>query len=408
MRMFIVNNCFTSLVFLLCTNKKLHSCASENDDGLGLDDILNPISTAYSTKLAEQTQESTFLVPDEKWLVNALQDVAYFLRNHKFNEWDRRKYSNQPEDYFIGFYKAFPEPSLKGVHWKVYKNCYKDFYQCIKYLYSVTETIPFTRSDDIITKLNNNENFSKNSISKLDTDCKQALLYADKTGLPFDEPKEKFQWRTSASYFMCWYTMLGTPALSMLGESCDNFASCLDSTFGHRNYDPRSDDKFSFTCAMYSFCPDPCCPLKHVKAVSQCHDSELNPCFTENAQSSEVLHRECRFDRKDNQNLEGIIANKWNVSCHCREKGFEWKSQFGMCVDVNECTVDKHHCNSVTESCMNLPGTFQCICRWGYAYDAVKKRCTKKDILSNSNSKNSDSNVSFLDNLKCIMEYVGF
>lgn len=404
--MFIFN--YISIIIVLCTNMELNLCANEEE--LGFDDILNPTSSTYSvaTKSAEQTQEPTFALPDDKWLVNALQDIAYFLRNHKFNEWDRRKYSNKPKDIFIGFYNSFPDPSLRSLHWKVYKNCYKDFYQCVKYLYSVTETAPFTRRDDIITTLNKKENMSKIPIAELDNDCKKALLYSEKTGLPFDEPKEKFRWRTSASYFMCWYTMLGIPALSMLGESCDNFANCLDPTFGYRNHDPRSDDKFSFACALYSFCPDPCCPLKHVKTASQCYDTKRNPCFTENAQSSEVKYRQCRFDRKDNQNLEGIIANKWNISCHCKEKGFEWKSQFEMCVDVNECTTNKHSCHSVTENCINLPGTFQCICRWGYAYDVVKKRCVKKDILPKPNSKKVNGEVGFLDNLKYFLEYMGF
>lgn len=385
----------------------MYSCACENEEELGFNDILNPTPSTYSTKASELTQQSSNLVPDDKWLVNALQDTAYFLRNHKFNEWDRRKFVKKPKDIHIGFFNSFPEPSLKTLHWNVHKNCYKDFNQCVKYLYTVTNTASFTRSDDIITTLNKNKDIDKESITKLDSDCKKALLYADKTGLPFDEPKEKFQWRTSASYYMCWYTMLGIPALSMLGESCDNFASCLDPIFGHRNHDPRSDDKLSFACAMYSFCPDPCCPLKHVKTVLECRDSKDNPCFIENAQSTDISHRQCRFDRKNNQNLAGIIANKWNISCHCSEKGFEWKSKFGMCVDVNECTTAKDNCHSLTENCLNLPGTFQCICRWGYAFDTDKKRCTRKDIFSFTELNSTDNEVGFLDNLKCILAYFG-
>jgi hypothetical protein len=61
--------------------------------------------------------------------------------------------------------------------------------------------------------------------------------------------------QTSASYYMCWYTMNEVPSLAALGESCDNFANCLDSEFGVSNGDPRADDKTPFQCATYSFCP---------------------------------------------------------------------------------------------------------------------------------------------------------
>ncbi|KAH9631240.1 hypothetical protein HF086_009563 [Spodoptera exigua] len=397
---------YICVTFMLYVNLTQHFCLCEPEEAL--DDILNPPSSTTFPKSEEQTQESTFLVFDDQWLVNALQDVAYFLRNHKFNEWDRRYSREKPKDTLqVGFYHAFPEPSLKAVHWKVYGNCYKDFYECVKYLSSVIETAPFTRNDDITTTLKKKKNLDEISISKLNDSCKQALLYAEKTGLPFDAPEEKFQWRTSASYYMCWYTMKGIPALSMLGETCDNFANCLDSTFGYRNHDPRSDDKFSFACAMYSFCPDPCCPLKHVKSVSDCYENEQNPCFIENAYSTDKQLRTCRFDRKDNQNLDDIIENRWNVSCNCKEKGFVWKSQFGMCVDINECATGKHNCNRLSENCINLPGTFKCICRWGYAYDKDKKICIKHNVLSNYYSK-TDIDMSFLDILITYLEYIGF
>ena len=61
--------------------------------------------------------------------------------------------------------------------------------------------------------------------------------------------------QTSASYYMCWYTMNEVPSLAKLGEPCDNFADCLDPQFGASNGDPRADDGTPFQCATYSFCP---------------------------------------------------------------------------------------------------------------------------------------------------------
>ncbi|XP_063895315.1 uncharacterized protein LOC135118120 [Helicoverpa armigera] len=393
---------YFGVIFILSVNIALHSCVTDN-----FDDILNPTSSTHAVRSAKD-KGSTFAEPDDKWLVNALQDIAYYLRNHKFNEWDRRFYLDKPSTIPIGFYHAFPEPSLQALHWRVHQNCYKNFYECVKYLFSVIETSPFTRTDDIITTLNKKEITNETSIKELDENCKNALLYTEKSGLPFDTAIEKFQWRTSASYYMCWYTMLGMPALSMLGETCDNFANCLDSTYGNRNRDPRSDDKFSFACAMYSFCPDPCCPLKHVTNVSQCFDSESNPCYIENAKSTDPKHRECRFDRKDNQNFDDIVENKWNVSCYCKDTGFEWKSQFGMCVDTNECVTDQHNCDNVTENCINLPGTFQCICKWGYAFDSHENKCKPKNVLYTTKSEKNVSDEGFFDNLVCFLEYIGF
>lgn len=91
-------------------------------------------------------------------------------------------------------------------------------------------------------------------------------------------PLERFQWRVTASYFMCWYTMKLTPELKQLSDHCDNFAYCLDEIYGEHNRDIRADDSQPFLCALYSFCPDPCCPTKHVTGMEECWDSNENPC----------------------------------------------------------------------------------------------------------------------------------
>lgn len=92
---------------------------------------------------------------------------------------------------------------------------------------------------------------------------------------------ERFQWRTTVSYYMCWYTMLGVPELSIFGEPCGNHADCQMEYGGH-NHDARADDTEPYACALYSFCPDHCCPMKHVRHMIDCYQSELNPCYAEN------------------------------------------------------------------------------------------------------------------------------
>lgn len=83
---------------------------------------------------------------------------------------------------------------------------------------------------------------------------------------------------------MCWYTMLGVPDLATFNEPCDNHANCFDEyidTFGH-NRDPRADDTKPYACALYSFCPDHCCPVKHIWLIKDCYQSQSNPCYAEN------------------------------------------------------------------------------------------------------------------------------
>jgi len=80
---------------------------------------------------------------------------------------------------------------------------------------------------------------------------------------------------------MCWYTMLGVPDLATFGEPCDNHANCLDEYDVH-NKDPRADDTKPYACALYSFCPDHCCPMKHIWYMKDCYQSQSNPCYAEN------------------------------------------------------------------------------------------------------------------------------
>jgi hypothetical protein len=88
-----------------------------------------------------------------------------------------------------------------------------------------------------------------------------------------------------------------------------------------------------------------------------------------------AAYRECTLNREENQDLEALRRNWINVSCECRQPGYEWSSRFGLCVDVNECTRGTHNCTPDVESCLNLPGRHACICRLGNVYDAKEDRC---------------------------------
>lgn len=358
---------------------------------------------------SEQIQESTFQLPDEAWIIGALHDIAYYLRSYKFNEWDRRYNTKKPDDKQMGYIRSFPTPPLRSIHWKVFENCDTNFYKCITYLHKVIEKDPISRHDDPVTVFNEKQiTMTNESLSNLNTECKKARTNSENSGLPFDSPIEKFQWRTSAAYYMCWYTFLETPALSMLGEACDNFANCYDEKYGFNNKDPRADDKMPFACASYSFCPDICCPNKYIDSYDKCYDNVENPCFAENSYSnSDPSNKVCQLYRNQNQNFMDMISNKWNVTCNCKDKGFGFKSQFGMCVDLNECVTGENNCDQTTETCLNLPGTYKCICKWGYEYHKETNQCVQNNIFKKPTLLEQESKVNLLlYYIQCVFTFI--
>lgn len=323
-------------------------------------DLARNIEDKYQrTWATEISQEYFFQDYPGKQLLTAIQEVANYLRNVKFDVGQRRTD-------LIGNENA-PDSS-KCLHFEVQQNCNSDFKKCVTYLQLVIASATASKAKLMI-------------LSQSDTMRYEPLMLEN--NVPYEGSIEKIQWDKTASYYMCWYTMRGTPALSMLGESCDPLAMLYSTRIHH---DPRSNDKQPFACAKYSFCPDPCCPLLHVRTMRECYNNVNNPCYFENR--SNEKKRVCKLNRKENQNLKSIIKNHWNVSCNCQEKGFTWKSMYGMCVDINECITGSHTCNNRSESCLNLPGTFKCVCKRGYIFNRTGKYCAEieppRQRMSNS------------------------
>ncbi|XP_043511779.1 uncharacterized protein LOC122529581 [Frieseomelitta varia] len=312
---------------------------------------------------------------DADWDKNkVIRDVAYYIRAHKFRDYDRRYYKRL-EDSPSRLYEEFPKPPLKSLHWEVRRYCDASFVECLKYLETIIKSTALKREDDTVTIVKEQKwNLADNAkqIQAAQKDCQAAQRRDDLTMPPFQGPIERFQWRTTVSYYMCWYTMLGVPELSIFGESCDNYANCQVESPGAGNEDSRADDTIPYACALYSFCPDHCCPMKHIRDMTDCHQSQDNPCYAGNPPE----HRACSLNRQENQDLLGLLANQINISCECREPGYEWSSRFGLCVDVNECTRGRHGCAMEQgEICMNLAGGYECVCKFGYVYDDDRGEC---------------------------------
>ncbi|XP_046415817.1 uncharacterized protein LOC124177478 [Neodiprion fabricii] len=340
------------------------------EEGQATEQVINPdVNTGEPTTQGDNDEAS-----DAGWDANrVIRDVAYFLRTHKFKDFDHRYYGSVSE-VPRRLYQEFPKPPLRSLHWEVHKHCAVSFKSCLKFLEEIVKLTPLRRQDDTVTVMREQSwdpEKDKNQITSTQEDCELAKKKDNLTADPFQGPIERFQWRTTASYYMCWYTMLDTPELARFGEPCDNMAYCLDS-YGIGNKDPRADDAKPFACAVYSFCPDPCCPLEHIWKMEECYQSQENPCYDGNGADN----RKCVFQREDNRDFESLIKNQLNVTCACQEVGYEWSSRFGICVDTDECSTETDKCSKENmNTCINLPGYYDCMCNLGYVYSPEAKSC---------------------------------
>lgn len=339
--------------------------------------------TSHSLVPTKPIVNSTTAKPDDalRWMEEALRNVAYYLRAHKFNDFDRR-YETKPATASREYFKAFPRPPLRSLHWEVHKFCEPTFVSCVEYLNRKIRNTGPKRDDDtsvIIQEQNWNNKNHRQQINATETECRKILKSEDGLANPFEGPIERFQWRVTAAYYMCWYTMNKVHYLKHLKENCDNFANCLDQKFGPNNKDPRANDAVEFGCAMYSFCPDPCCQERHVSSIDKCWSTMENPCFQQGRLEQD---KECKLNKSENTEFRELILNHWNVTCKCSKAGYEWSSRYGLCVDIDECANGVHRCNLDQESCVNLPGEFQCTCKWGYIWHQETQKCVASSALS--------------------------
>lgn len=361
------------LVFIYILLLSKTRCEYVNVDEIPLNYWI-PKRQKYSVNVSDVSNQDD----DIKWLDDALRSIAYYLRAHKFNEHDRR-YEISNNSVKSKFYLHFPKPPLRSLHWEVNKFCEPSFLSCVEYLKNKIKRSGLKREDDTSVVVQEQQwdkgNFSE-QIAAVEAECKKLRKTDDERADPFEGPIERFQWRTTASYYMCWYTMNEIPNLRRLNDNCDNFASCLSTEYGAKNNDPRAEDSLPFRCAVYSFCPDPCCSKKHLRDESECLGDSYNPCFKHNT----LEKRSCTLNRTQNRDLTEIILNHWNVTCHCEQEGFTWDSRYGICIDVDECSNESHKCKLESESCINLPGSYECVCRWGYSLR--NGRCEPSPALS--------------------------
>lgn len=178
---------------------------------------------------------------------------------------------NQTIKPFRVYFQHFPIPPLRTLHWEVHRYCESSFLHCIDYLRKKLKHVALKRQDDtVVAALENHWNINSTQVQQTEDECKKMRQIDDQIADPFEGindkhsekrklirsllgPLERYQWRSTASYFMCWYTMNEVPDLMHLNEQCDNFAYCLDNATGLNNGDLRAEDSKPFACAQYRY-----------------------------------------------------------------------------------------------------------------------------------------------------------
>ena len=50
-----------------------------------------------------------------------------------------------------------------------------------------------------------------------------------------------------------------------------------------------------------------------------------------------------------------------------------------MCLDINECSTGRHSCD-LNSTCVNLPGTYSCPCKTGFAVNPLGNVCEGRKL----------------------------
>ncbi|KOC59946.1 hypothetical protein WH47_09127 [Habropoda laboriosa] len=132
---------------------------------------------------------------DANWDKNkVIRDVAYYIRAHKFQDYDRRYY-RKLEDATSRLYEEFPKPPLRSLHWEVRRHCDASFVECLKYLERIITLTGLKREDDTVTIVKEQEwNLANNAkqIQAARKDCQASQKRDDLTALPFQGPIGKY------------------------------------------------------------------------------------------------------------------------------------------------------------------------------------------------------------------------
>lgn len=93
---------------------------------------------------------------------------------------------------------------------------------------------------------------------------------------PFKTVYQRFKFRQTASYYLCWFTLNLNPILTIPLFQC-NHTGLVNAFNQPIKYEPNDT-----TCSQLSFCPDICCANVYFSTKEKfqvhCWQHENNPC----------------------------------------------------------------------------------------------------------------------------------
>ncbi|XP_050697014.1 uncharacterized protein LOC126985757 [Eriocheir sinensis] len=176
---------------------------------------------------------------------------------------------------------------------------------------------------------------------------------------------ELYRQTVTALQYMCWYTMHGVPYLAHLLQ-CDS----SDSTRKQPDGDLRAGNDDPFGCALYSFCPNPCCGGLREPSKEDCWNRFSNPCRLHGLKGG----RGCKIPREQNLNYNLLVDHGVQVTCDCGA-GRRYEPVAGMCVWRDHCLHPAAACPKPHQHCFNLFGSHGCRCDPDYRWSDYNQRC---------------------------------
>ncbi|CAD5226044.1 unnamed protein product [Bursaphelenchus xylophilus] len=272
-------------------------------------------------------------------IIQQLGKIALFTRLY-------RRFIPSPVTGEVEFEYFFPKPEL-ALDKQVLVHCYKNLETCVNFIMDDL----YKRFPTIFP--------TENAVDDFIIEGEEFKQFVDDNTFQFD---------VSIAYVMCWMTKNKVNALRSLpfcqygGDERSNrtfpASRYRENKFlkeiSDQNTEVMDDISFmnDFLCADISFCPNPCCGFHNNGSCS----SPI--CKSVNSKAS------CEMKSDLNDNILGLVANNWNVTCDCPEDGYYYRFDTEQCVDFDECKRIK--CEGAFEECLNTMGSFRCVCQFGY------------------------------------------
>jgi hypothetical protein len=204
--------------------------------------------------------------------------------------------------------------------------------------------------------------------------------FEDNRLYPFEEYMAMFNFRATASYYLCWYTLNKNPLFKHFNRECMSTSEAyLNRNQKHIKFYNDYNDQVEFGCSELSFCPDFCCSkafhdpsYEHFNDnwKDRCETHLTNPCL-------EFDIKSCKLSKYSNKILTDVQNNRISFECHCKD-GLRYDSNSKQCLDIDECLEGIHDCRGPKQTCLNTYGSFECHCEPIYV---AKPNSTKTECI---------------------------